>query len=54
MTVTAATSIYCPRCGRHVTEAVEIKGQRLTCKGCSLQLNIDLKAGVLTVVAAVP
>ncbi len=49
--VTVATSICCPRCGRHVTEAVEITGQRLRCKGCKAQLSIDLKGGLLTVVA---
>ena len=51
MTATVATPICCPRCGRHVTAAVEITGQRLKCKSCKAQLDIDLKAGVLTVVA---
>ena len=52
MTATTATPICCPRCGWHLTEAVEITGQRLLCKKCKAQLKIDLKGGVLTVTAA--
>ena len=52
MTATVATPICCPRCGRHVTAAVEITGQLLKCKSCKAHLDIDLKAGVLTVTAA--
>ena len=52
MTPTVATPIYCPRCSRCVTAAVEITGQRLKCKSCKAVLDIDLKGGVLTVTAA--
>ena len=51
MTITTATAIHCPACGRKLTEAVEIRGQRLRCKGCKAHLRLDLGGGVLTVVA---
>ncbi len=51
MTPPTATSIHCPSCGRHLTQAEEIKAQRLRCKGCGCQLQLDLQGGVLTVSA---
>jgi transposase-like protein len=51
MTPPTITSIHCPSCGRHLTEAEEIKGQRLRCKGCGAHLQVDLQGGVLTVSA---
>lgn len=50
MNAPTVTAIHCPSCGRHITEAEEIKAQRLRCKGCRAALRLDLKAGVLTVV----
>ena len=46
--VVVVTPIHCPSCGRKLTEAEEIRGQRLRCKGCKALLMIDLKGGVLT------
>ncbi len=53
MVSAVTTAVFCPACGRRITEAEEIKGQRLRCKSCSAQLIIDLMGGVLSVRAVV-
>ena len=50
MTTTAtATAVYCPACGRYLTEAQEVRGQKLRCTGCKLRPVINLVDGTLTV-----
>ena len=51
MVTSVVTAVHCPACGRRLTEAEEIKGQRLRCKSCSAQLTIDLTESRLTVEA---
>ena len=53
MPTSTPTAIHCPACGRHVTEAEQIKEQRLRCKGCSARLTINLGATTLSVAAAI-
>ena len=44
-----ATAVYCPSCGRYLTEAEEVRGQKLRCSGCKLHPVINLVNGTLTV-----
>ena len=47
------TAIHCPACGRKLTEAEEIKEQRLRCKSCGARLTINLGTTTLSVAAAI-
>ena len=49
MVTSVTTAVHCPACGRRLTEAEEIRGQRLRCKSCSAQLTIDLNESRLIV-----
>ena len=49
MATSGTTAIHCPSCGRRLTEAEEIRGQRLRCKSCSARLIIDLTESRLVV-----
>lgn len=44
-----ATAVHCPACGRYLTEAEEVRGQKLRCSGCKLYPVINLVNGTLTV-----
>lgn len=49
MTTITTTVIHCPSCGRYLTEAEELRNQRLRCANCKLRPLINLTKGVLTV-----
>ncbi len=49
MIVATATAVHCPACGRYLTEAQEVRGQKLRCSGCKLHPVINLVNGTLTV-----
>ena len=53
MTTPTPTAIHCPACGRKLTEAEEIKEQRLRCKSCGAWVTINLGATTLSVAAAI-
>lgn len=50
---TTPTAIHCPACGRKLTEAEEIKEQRLRCKSCGARLTINLGTTTLSVAVAI-
>ena len=49
MVIAVATPVHCPACGRYLTEAQEVRGQKLRCSGCKLHPVINLANGILTV-----